>query len=131
MARTKVMKLWTAIVTAFLALCTALGLITTSASAAVPQTGTARNSDSTPRMTAPATPLWSWSRARALPPTMKQRIHAEAHGTSPSCRHRSPADVTEAAAPDTAPCDPAAPPSGPSDASDTSGSPTHAAPLQR
>ncbi|CAM5734895.1 hypothetical protein SHIRM173S_04555 [Streptomyces hirsutus] len=36
MARNKVMKLWTAIVTAFLALCTALGFITTTASAAVP-----------------------------------------------------------------------------------------------
>ena len=33
------MKLWTALVTAFLALCTTLGLITTTAAAAVPQTG--------------------------------------------------------------------------------------------
>jgi hypothetical protein len=24
---------------------------------------------------------------------MKQRIRAEAHGSSPSCRHRSPADT--------------------------------------
>ena len=31
MAQNKVMKLWTAIVTAFLALCTTLGLITTTA----------------------------------------------------------------------------------------------------
>ncbi|MFJ5558135.1 DUF6344 domain-containing protein [Streptomyces sp. NPDC093250] len=87
MARNKVMKLWNAVVTAFLALCTALGLITTTASAAVPQTERTRNSDSTSRTTAPATPLWSWSLIRALPPTMKQRIHAEAHGKSPSCRH--------------------------------------------
>ncbi|MEU5520963.1 DUF6344 domain-containing protein [Streptomyces sp. NPDC052079] len=87
MARNKVMKLWNAVVTAFLALCTALGLITTTASAAVPQTEKTRNSDSTSRTTAPATPLWSWSLIRALPPTMKQRIHAEAHGKSPSCRH--------------------------------------------
>ncbi|MFI1419838.1 DUF6344 domain-containing protein [Streptomyces sp. NPDC020731] len=94
MARNKVMKLWNAIVTAFLALCTALGLITTTASAAVPQTDKTRNSDSVPNVSAPMTPLWSWSLARALPPTMKQRIHAEAHGKSPSCRHRPLSDTT-------------------------------------
>jgi hypothetical protein len=95
MAQIKVMKLWTAIVTAFLALCTTLGLITTTAVAAVPQTETTRNS--TARTTTPATPLWSWSYTRALPPTMKQRIRAEAHGKTPSCRHRPSAD-TEAEA---------------------------------
>jgi hypothetical protein len=26
---------------------------------------------------------------------MKQRIRAEAHGSSPSCRHRPPTDATE------------------------------------
>ncbi|MFI2425764.1 DUF6344 domain-containing protein [Streptomyces sp. NPDC018955] len=97
MARNKVMKLWNAVVTAFLALCAALGLITTAASttasAAVPQSDETRNSDSnTPNAPSsapvPTTPLWSWSLLRALPPTMKQRIHAEAHGKSPSCRHR-------------------------------------------
>ncbi|MGC2996887.1 DUF6344 domain-containing protein [Streptomyces sp. G35A] len=90
MARNKVMKLWTAVVTAFLTLCTTLGLITTTASAAVPPTEPTRNSDSAPSEAAPATkpaPLLS-SLIRALPPTMKQRIHAEAHGASPSCRHR-------------------------------------------
>lgn len=98
MARNKVMTLWNAVVTAFLALCTALGLITTAASAAVPQTEKTRNSDSAPsgagddtfRTAAPATPLGPWSMIKALPPTMKQRIHAEAHGMSPSCRHRLP-----------------------------------------
>ncbi|MEV5437410.1 DUF6344 domain-containing protein [Streptomyces sp. NPDC052682] len=101
MARTKVMKLWTAIVTAFLALCTALGLITTNASAAVPQSAPTRNSE----LTTPATsPRSSGSGARALPPTMKQRILAEAHGTSPRCRHRlladTAGDTTAPAAPD-------------------------------
>ncbi|MFF5156150.1 DUF6344 domain-containing protein [Streptomyces sp. NPDC000348] len=94
MARNKVMKLWNAIVTAFLALCTALGLITTTASAAVPQTDETRNSDSAPNISAPTAPLWSWSLIKALPPTMKQRIHAEAHGKSPSCRHRPLSDTT-------------------------------------
>ncbi|MCO4700008.1 hypothetical protein LRR80_06112 [Streptomyces sp. RO-S4] len=95
MARNKVMKLWNTVVTAFLALCTALGLITTAAAAAVPQTGETRNSDSAAKAEAPApaTPLWSWPLVRALPPTMKQRIHAEAHGKSPSCRHRPHEDA--------------------------------------
>ncbi|MFI8188486.1 DUF6344 domain-containing protein [Streptomyces sp. NPDC085946] len=105
MARTKVMKLWTAIVTAFLALCTALGLITTSASAAVPQTATARNTESAPQTTTPATSSWSWSLTRSLPPTMKQRIHAEAHGKSPRCRHRSPSDAIAADTAAAALCD--------------------------
>ncbi|MGW0765975.1 DUF6344 domain-containing protein [Streptomyces sp. NPDC002676] len=94
MAENKVMKLWTAIVTAFLALCTALGLVTaaTATATAAPRTENPK-SDSTPHRTVPAvpqTPYWSWywSHATALPPTIKQRIGAEAHGKSPSCRHR-------------------------------------------
>ncbi|MDV9177951.1 DUF6344 domain-containing protein [Streptomyces sp. W16] len=96
MTQIKVMKLWTAFVTAFIALCTALGLITitaTAASAATPQaeaTGTSATAQ-------PAAPTISpWSFTRSLPPTMKQRIRAEAHGKSPSCRHRPPADTDEA-----------------------------------
>ncbi|MFE7765151.1 DUF6344 domain-containing protein [Streptomyces sp. NPDC057438] len=87
MAQNTVMKLWTAVVTAVLALCTALGLITTTASAAVPQTGTTRNCAAP--TTLPATALPVRPHDRALPPTMKQRIRAEAHGSSPSCRHRA------------------------------------------
>ncbi|MFE9771198.1 DUF6344 domain-containing protein [Streptomyces sp. NPDC005931] len=122
MARNKVMKLWTTIVTAFLALFTALGLITTTATAAVPQTETTRNSDSSAPAPAPVLSPWSWSHARALPPTMKQRIHAEAHGKSPRCRHRpledATADTTATTCSDdtTAPADPVT---------------EHTAPLQR
>ena len=62
MARNKVMKVWTAIVTAFVALCTALGLVTTTAAAAVPQTEQKSNSNgaSIPqqRTAAPATFPW-------------------------------------------------------------------------
>ncbi|WP_369247798.1 DUF6344 domain-containing protein [Streptomyces sp. R41] len=90
MTQNKVMKLWTAFVTAFLALCTALGLITTTAAAAVPQAGATRNSE--PSLKVPTVSYGTWSYSRALPPTMKQRIRAEAHGSSPSCRHRPPAD---------------------------------------
>ncbi|MET7450486.1 DUF6344 domain-containing protein [Streptomyces sp. NPDC005574] len=105
MAQNKVMKLWTAIVTAFLALFTALGLVTTTAAAAVPQTEAPRNSGSATTAQVPTTASapWAWSLARSLPPTMKQRIHAEAHGKSPSCRHRPSADAEAdlTAAPDT------------------------------
>ncbi|MEW2161668.1 DUF6344 domain-containing protein [Streptomyces sp. NPDC007084] len=98
MTQNKVMKLWTAIVTAFLALCTTLGLITTTAAAAVPQAVATRNTEVAE--TTPAVSPWALSFSRALPPTMKQRIRAEAHGSSPSCRHRAPAeeDATNAAA---------------------------------
>ncbi|MFF9521983.1 DUF6344 domain-containing protein [Streptomyces achromogenes] len=101
MARTKVMKMWTAIVTAFLALCTALGLVSAGAAPATAapagprtesaDTGTAHRTPPT----IPVTHPWAWSRARALPPTMKQRIRAEAHGKSPSCRHRPPAETQQ------------------------------------
>ncbi|MFE1011294.1 DUF6344 domain-containing protein [Streptomyces sp. NPDC058794] len=100
MARNKVMTLWTAIVTAFLALCTALGLITTTASAAVPQGGTHSNTESASPETAPTVAIpRPRARTGSLPPTMKQRIRAEAHGKAPNCRHR-PATGTAATATD-------------------------------
>ncbi|MEU0223277.1 DUF6344 domain-containing protein [Streptomyces sp. NPDC006284] len=119
MARNKVMTLWTTIVTAFLALCTALGLITTTASAAVPQTRTHSNSESASPEAAPAAAApWSGSRTGSLPPTMKQRIRAEAHGKAPSCRHRP---LTDAASATGLLCD-----------DDTAETPAqHTAPLQR
>ncbi|MET9576214.1 DUF6344 domain-containing protein [Streptomyces massasporeus] len=95
MARNKVMKVWTAIVTAFIALCTALGLVTTTAAADVPQAEQKSNSNgaSIPQQRTAAPATFPWSSPRALPPTMKQRIRAEAHGKAPRCRHRSPADT--------------------------------------
>ncbi|WP_328748741.1 DUF6344 domain-containing protein [Streptomyces sp. NBC_00285] len=92
MAQNKVMKLWTVVITAFLALFTALGLITTTAAAAVPQTQPARNSSAV-HPESPAVSPALWSHPRSLPPTMKQRIRAEAHGKTPHGRHRSPADT--------------------------------------
>jgi hypothetical protein len=104
MTQNKVMKLWTAIVTAFVALCTALGFITTTAAAAVPQVEATRNS--TVSTTVPMISPWDGPFGRALPPTMKQRIRAEAHGSSPSCRHRpqteaDTADLTSLYSPET------------------------------
>ncbi|MFD8419234.1 DUF6344 domain-containing protein [Streptomyces sp. NPDC059466] len=92
MTQNQVMKLWTVIVTAFLALCTTLGFITTTAAAAVPQAG-ATHKSAAPATVPAVTPPWTASYSRALPPTMKQRIHAEAHGSSPSCRHRPRVDA--------------------------------------
>jgi len=112
MARNKVMKLWTVVVTAVLALFTALGLITTTAAAAVPQTQSARNSTAA-HPESPAISQGLWSYARSLPPTMKQRIRAEAHGKTPSCRPRSLGDTDTAADPDTA--------AGPGTEADTAG----------
>ncbi|MEU8971340.1 DUF6344 domain-containing protein [Streptomyces monashensis] len=99
MTQNKVMKLWTAFVTAFLALCTALGLVTTATAttaAAAPRTETPSKDSAEQNVpTIPAQTHWAWSYGRALPPTMKQRIRAEAHGKTPACRHR-PLDTTEA-----------------------------------
>ncbi|MFF2504320.1 DUF6344 domain-containing protein [Streptomyces sp. NPDC058067] len=92
MATNRVIKLWTVIITAFLAVLTAMGL-TSPAAAATPvqQTEGIRNAAvSTPAATSVRAP---WAFKRSLPPTMKQRIRAEAHGSSPSCRHRLPAET--------------------------------------
>ncbi|MFD9389847.1 DUF6344 domain-containing protein [Streptomyces sp. NPDC060000] len=117
MPENRVMKLWTVIVTAFLALCTALGLITaTAGAAAAAQTVPTHHSGSATTADTTAWPTtsypWLWAQARSLPPTMKQRIGAEAHGKSPSCRHRGLPD-TEPAEHTTATCDPAADPAEP------------------
>ncbi|CAM5522041.1 hypothetical protein SPURM210S_06065 [Streptomyces purpurascens] len=100
MARNKVMKLWTAIVTAFLALCTTLGFVArTTAPAVLQETEPERNSERIPHQrTASATS--PASQAKALPPTMKQRIRAEAHGKTPRCRHRPLTDATASSADD-------------------------------
>ena len=87
MARTQVSKLWTTIITALLSFFTALGLITTTATTAAAHPGQTHSTTTAATTTATAEPpLWDWSQVRSLPPTMKQRIHAEAHGKSPNCR---------------------------------------------
>jgi hypothetical protein len=102
MARTQVTKFWTTIVTALLSLFTALGLITTTAASAVAHTEPARNTTATATTATAEPPLWDWSHVRSLPPTMKQRIRAEAHGKSPNCRRlpRTDAEPLTETAPD-------------------------------
>ncbi|GAA1359020.1 hypothetical protein J0695_00360 [Streptomyces beijiangensis] len=85
-------KVWTAFTTAFFALVALLGF-TTPATAA-PQAVTTSAASCKPtaaeaRALKALEPVawWAIPKDRALPPTMKQRIRAEAHGSSPSTRH--------------------------------------------
>ncbi|GHC76030.1 DUF6344 domain-containing protein [Streptomyces flavofungini] len=94
MTATKAMKLWTALVTAVLALFATLGL-TTTATAAAPAHQATTSCESTASMTAPLAALWQAAYERSLPPTMKQRIRAEAHGSTPSCRHLPTTDTED------------------------------------
>ncbi|MEV0846067.1 DUF6344 domain-containing protein [Streptomyces sp. NPDC049954] len=87
--------LWKALVGAFLALFAALGFAAPAANAAAapvspapgrPQSNDCEQATAQPqpvphRLTAPAR-----VKEQSLPPTMKQRIRAEQHGSSPSCR---------------------------------------------
>ncbi|WP_343244484.1 DUF6344 domain-containing protein, partial [Streptomyces sp. SID11385] len=85
--------LWKALVGAFLALFAFLGLAAAPAQAAAPATPAPQPRDlpceeSGPQGFAVATALFGppLVQGRSLPPTMKQRIRAEQHGSSPSCR---------------------------------------------
>ncbi|WP_046507073.1 DUF6344 domain-containing protein [Streptomyces odonnellii] len=112
MAALKVKKLWTVFITAFFAVLASLGFSTPAAAAgtAVQQPaeqpvpapageaagGTAEAAEAVPVGATPVrgTPVRAIvpgalgaSRDRSLPPTIRQRITAEAHGSSPSVRH--------------------------------------------
>ncbi|MGW1883453.1 DUF6344 domain-containing protein [Streptomyces sp. NPDC001970] len=108
MAAVKVKKLWTAFISLLIALLAPLGFAP-SASAAPqpagrqperpsaqdrPRTAATENGKQV-RVVRPRQP-----RDRSLPPTIKQRIRAEAHGASPSVRHRPAAPESEADAQD-------------------------------
>ncbi|MCX4824413.1 DUF6344 domain-containing protein [Streptomyces sp. NBC_01142] len=108
MAAFKVKNLWSAFITAFFALLASVGL-TTAAAAQQPAPAVQQTPDepSTPRAQAvrafvPAQSTrqsmrWNpTARDRSLPPTIKQRIHAEAHGSSPATRHLPAVDADSA-----------------------------------
>ncbi|SCD56337.1 hypothetical protein GA0115251_11253 [Streptomyces sp. TverLS-915] len=85
--------LWKALVGAFLALFAFLGLAAVPAQAAAPATPAPQPrelpcEENGPQGFAVATALFGppLVQGRSLPPTMKQRIRAEQHGSSPSCR---------------------------------------------
>ncbi|WP_326737401.1 DUF6344 domain-containing protein [Streptomyces sp. NBC_01022] len=94
MSTFKAKSIWTAFITAFFALLASLGLAS-SAAAATEATVTEPASTSHQHRAATAATVtapsvrWTLPRDRALPPTMKQRIRAEAHGSSPATRQLS------------------------------------------
>ncbi|MEV0781884.1 DUF6344 domain-containing protein [Streptomyces sp. NPDC050423] len=94
-------NIWTAFITAFFALLAALGLAGSTASATEatvtePAATTHKHTGATAATATTPSVRWTLPRDRALPPTMKQRIRAEAHGSSPATRHLS-ADTADTA----------------------------------
>ncbi|MEW1723614.1 DUF6344 domain-containing protein [Streptomyces sp. NPDC093109] len=97
MAAFKVKKLWTVFITAFFAVLASLGLTAPAAAAGTAVQQPADQPAQAPAAAArhhaePGTAGWAavpraLPRDRSLPPTIKQRIRAEAHGSSPSVRH--------------------------------------------
>ncbi|WP_328673876.1 DUF6344 domain-containing protein [Streptomyces sp. NBC_00322] len=111
MAAMKVRNLWTAFITAFFALLASVGLTTATAATRRPVVRTpkapvlpkqVRRQTVRPTVPPPSTrwsPFTRWSpvaRDRSLPPTIKQRIRAEAHGSSPATRHLPATDADSA-----------------------------------
>ncbi|MFF1480681.1 DUF6344 domain-containing protein [Streptomyces sp. NPDC058301] len=87
MATSKLTTWWTALIGAFVALFSFLGLAgQATAAASVPQQGAVHHRSENLAAETPNV-RWALPSASALPPTMKQRIRAEAHGSSPSTRH--------------------------------------------
>ncbi|MFF2728316.1 DUF6344 domain-containing protein [Streptomyces sp. NPDC058008] len=95
MSTFRVKSIWTAFITAFFALLASLGLATAQATAAEPTVTSHEHTGATPATATTPSVRWTLPRDRALPPTMKQRIRAEAHGSSPATRQLS-ADSTDA-----------------------------------
>jgi len=96
MSTFRVKSIWTAFVTAFFALLASLGLATAQAAAAEPTVTNQKHTGSAPATATTPSVRWALPRDSALPPTMKQRIRAEAHGSSPAVRQLS-ADSPDAA----------------------------------
>ncbi|MGW0782326.1 DUF6344 domain-containing protein [Streptomyces sp. NPDC002913] len=95
MSTFRVKSIWTAFITAFFALLATLGLATAQATAAEPTTTSHEHTGATAATATTPSVRWTLPRDRALPPTMKQRIRAEAHGSSPATRQLS-SDATDA-----------------------------------
>ncbi|MFF9913472.1 DUF6344 domain-containing protein [Streptomyces sp. NPDC013457] len=97
MATAKVKQFWTAFISVLFALLASVGLASTAAAAQAPAVqqpeepataGTATGARPTVAVpTQRSAYQWPTVRERSLPPTIKQRIRAEAHNSSPSVRH--------------------------------------------
>ncbi|GAA2474427.1 DUF6344 domain-containing protein [Streptomyces gobitricini] len=110
-----VTHVWTAFFSLLSAILTALGLKRTpkaaiavyagQAAPAAPREAAAPAARGAAPLCCAPVPVWASGHVRSLPPTIKQRIRAEAHGASPSVRHLPaalvphPADVTDATGP--------------------------------
>ncbi|MFD7321269.1 DUF6344 domain-containing protein [Streptomyces sp. NPDC059875] len=101
MATAKVKQFWTAFISVLFALLASVGLASTATAAQAPAVqqpeepaSAATAGARTPAAAVPAQRrAHQWpARDRSLPPTIKQRIGAEAHNSSPSVRHL-PADA--------------------------------------
>ncbi|WP_069171628.1 DUF6344 domain-containing protein [Streptomyces griseus] len=98
MSAFKVKNIWTAFLTAFFAVLATLGFATTAqatatATATEPAATTQEHTGAAAATATTPSVRWTLPRDRALPPTMKQRIRAEAHGSSPATRQPA-ADTT-------------------------------------
>ncbi|MFH7593945.1 DUF6344 domain-containing protein [Streptomyces racemochromogenes] len=91
--RTSITSLWSSFLAALVALLAAVGLVGRAAPAAAAPTAPATPSAATvSRPVAVARRTWrAMMRGGSLPPTIKQRIRAEAHGKSPSVRRSATA----------------------------------------
>ncbi|MEU1227430.1 DUF6344 domain-containing protein [Streptomyces sp. NPDC005828] len=103
MATAKVKQFWTAFISVLFALLASVGLANTAAAAGQPAVtqpeepaapAAAPAAAPTGQRALPSVPAqrahrWPLVGDRSLPPTIKQRIAAEAHGSSPSARQRS------------------------------------------
>ncbi|WP_406452265.1 DUF6344 domain-containing protein [Streptomyces sp. NBC_00876] len=101
MSTFKAKSIWTAFITAFFALLASLGLASSAAAATEatvtePAATTHEHRGATAATVTTPSVRWTLPRDRALPPTMKQRIRAEAHGSSPATRQLS-ADTKDTA----------------------------------
>ncbi|MGI5401584.1 DUF6344 domain-containing protein [Streptomyces sp. CA-135486] len=108
MAALKVRNLWTAFLSALFALLASVGLTTAATAAQQPaaQTPDRPGLPTVPKQrrrqavrataSSPHTRGNPIARDRSLPPTIKQRIRAEAHGSSPAGRHLHAPDTDSA-----------------------------------
>ncbi|WP_406081668.1 DUF6344 domain-containing protein [Streptomyces zaomyceticus] len=108
MATAKVKQFWTTFISVLFALLASVGLAGTAAATQQPAVQQPEEPAGTAAGTAPVVGeraalasvpaqrahLWPVAGDRSLPPTIKQRIAAEAHGSSPAARHRSAAGTT-------------------------------------
>ncbi|MEV4936629.1 DUF6344 domain-containing protein [Streptomyces zaomyceticus] len=111
MATAKVKQFWTAFISVLFALLASVGLAGTAAAAQQPAVQQPEEPAGTAAGTAPvageraalaSVPAqrahqWPVVGDRSLPPTIKQRIAAEAHGSSPATRNRSAAGTSAVA----------------------------------